>query len=53
MLIVVKVGSVAMEDHNKANTRRYLGIKLGNTITLNNELFHVLEYVRTMCARTC
>jgi len=53
VLIVVELGSVVMEDCKEINTRRLLGARLGNTRTLINVLFLVLENVRTVCARTC
>ncbi len=53
MLIVVKLGSVAMKDQNEAKTRRLLGTRLGSIGPLSNVLFLVLEDVRTMCARIC
>ncbi len=53
MLIIVELGSVAMEGPKGGHTKRQLGTRLGSSGTLSNALFLVLEGAMIVGAKTC
>jgi hypothetical protein len=53
VLIIVELGSVAMEGPKGGHTKRQLGTRLGSSGTLSNALFLVLEGAMIVGAKTC